>query len=100
MRYFFAMAMFLASSTLSILFASHKEANGAQPAKDGGGKPAPGKAAVALRLEAADEQGGVRISVFLENLTDKPIKLRDHTAPAFSPWPCLKAKVDGKEARM
>jgi len=57
-----------------------------------------GKPMVALRLEAQDDHGSVRITVFLENLTDKPIKLRDSTSPAFTPWPCLKAKVDGKEA--
>ena len=67
----------------------------AEPAKEARGEPI-----VALRLEAKEDHGSVRISVFLENLTDKPVKLRDKTSPAFSPWPCLKAKVDGKEGDM
>ena len=55
------------------------------------------KPSIALRLEPTADQGGVRIAVFLENLTGKPITLSDHTSPAFTPWPCLKAKVDGKD---
>jgi hypothetical protein len=70
------------------------------PAEDDAGKLVKEKPTIALRLEAAEDHGGVRITVFLENLTDKPITLRDRTSPAFSPWPCLKARVDGKEARL
>ena len=98
MRYFFGTAILLAFSTLPLLFASQNKANTAQPKKDDSAKPAQSKPIVALRLEATDEHGSARITVFLENLTDKPIKLRDSASPAFSPWPCLKAKVDGKEA--
>lgn len=57
-------------------------------------------AKLALRLEAKEEKIGVRITVFFENLTDKPITLRDGTNPSFSPWPWLVAKVDGKDARL
>jgi hypothetical protein len=69
----------------------------ALPGEDDAAKLVHGKPAIALHLKAADDNGSMRITVFLENLTDKPIKLRDRTSPAFSPWPCLKAKVDGKE---
>src|ERR1043166_54669 len=56
------------------------------------------KPSIALRLEATQDSGGVRIAVFLENLTGNPITLSDHTSPAFTPWPSLKAKVDGRNA--
>jgi len=96
MRSFLGTAMLLTISTLSVLSASQQEAKTAQPIQDDGGQRAAGKPIVALRLETKDDQGSVRVTVFLENLTDKPIKLRDTAAPAFSPWPCLKAKVDGQ----
>jgi len=59
------------------------------PAEDDAPKLEEGKPTIALRLEAKEERGSVRITVFLENLTDKPIKLRDTASPAFSPWPWL-----------
>jgi hypothetical protein len=99
MRYFFGMAL-LAFAALPLLFASEKNAQPTQAKKDDDGKATQSKPIIALRLEAKDDQGGVRITVVLENLTDQPIKLRDHASPAFSPWPCLKAKVDGKEGRL
>jgi hypothetical protein len=100
MRHFFAPAILLAFLTLPLLFACQKEANTTHPPGDAGGKLPPGNPMVALRLEAMDDHDSVRLSVFLENLTDKPIKLRDQTSPAFSPWPCLNAKVDGKEVHL
>jgi len=100
MRCFFGTALLLAFSTLPVLLASQNKANTAHPKKDGGAELMQGKPIVALRLEATDDHGSVRVTVFLESLSDKPIKLRDRTSPAFSPWPCLKAKVDGEEAQM
>lgn len=58
------------------------------------------KPKLALRLESKHEGSTVRITVFFENLTDKPMTLRDHTLPPFSPWPWLTAKVDGKDASL
>lgn len=58
------------------------------------------KPKIALKLEAKQEKIGTRITVYFENLTDKPITLRDSNSPSFSPWPWLSAKVDDKDARM
>ena len=100
MRYIFGSAVLLALATAPLLFACQDDAKIANPKKDDGAKPVQEKLSVALRLEAKEDNGSVRTTVFLENLTDKPVKLRDKTSPGFSPWPCLKAKVDGKEADM
>jgi acetyl esterase/lipase len=77
MRHFFALAV-LAASAIS---AAAQE-----------------KPKIALRHETKIEHPGYRITVFIENLTDQPITLRDSSLPSFEPWPWLNAKVDGKEA--
>lgn len=98
MRVRLGTALFLAFTTLTLLSASPHETGPVQPIKEGGTKAKLAEAKVALRLEAADDRDGARVRVFLENLTDQPIKLRDHASPAFSPWPNVKARVDGKDA--